>query len=167
MKKIIIREPQVRIIKVTHNNVTKILTNEKEKLIIRVPEQGPMGPPGPAGSELGSSVIRTAGEAIGGHRMVYVASSGNVMYADCSQITHAHRVFGLTINAAVSGESVNVQLRGIVENSGWSWDLGKEIFLGENGLLTQTPPTAGYILWVGYPVSQTSMDIRIGQAIIL
>lgn len=112
-------------------------------------------------------VIYTAGTVLGGHRAVVLNSSELAIYADNTTTAHKNKVIGITTGAALSGASATIQTFGEITNSGWSWTTGESIYLSTNGLLTQTVPTSGFVLILGFAISATKMFINIKQPIIL
>jgi len=144
-----------------------IIVETEEKVIVTAYAQGPQGiqgiqgPPGPSGGESGVTKIKTAAEAIGGHRFVILNSDDELEYADCDILSHGHRIYGISQNAGAAGDLITVLLRGEIENTGWAFDIEKPVFLGSSGLVTQTPPTSGFVLNVGYALASTILDVRI------
>jgi hypothetical protein len=47
----------------------------------------------------------------------------------------------------------------------WTWTPGEPIFLGNNGMLTQTPPSSGFAIELGTAISATSIWIVVGQSV--
>jgi len=107
-----------------------------------------------------------AAEDLGGHRIV-VAIGSQIAYADNTIASHSSIVTGITTQAALSGGTLNVTISGEVIEGSWNWTLDKPIFLTANGLMTQTAPSTGFLLQVGYPTSTTSMVVDIKTAIVL
>lgn len=103
---------------------------------------------------------------LGGHRIV-VAIGSQIAYADNTIPSHSSIVTGIITQAVTSGQAVNVTISGEVIEGTWSWTLDKPIFLGGNGLMTQTVPSTGFLLQVGYPTSTTSIVVDIKTAITL
>lgn len=136
--------------------------------IVTVAEQGPpgiQGPPGPSGSG-SSSVIEIANSDLSGGRVVQIVGNSLVDYADKDSASVSN-VLGITLNAAIQGDKVNVQTVGEITEPTWNWTLGSPIFLGNNGQLMQTVPTRGYSLQVAIPVSPTKINVAIMPAILL
>lgn len=125
---------------------------------------GPQGPPGES-VETGSTITCSTDLSLSGHRFV-VLDDDKSIYADCTTADHAHRVIGMTTGASNAG-SVSVQTSGEHEEPTWAWTLGVPVFLSTTGLMTQTMPTAGFALIVGFPISATKLFIKIHQPIIL
>jgi hypothetical protein len=145
--------------------------------IVEVNARGPQGPKGDKGDkgDAGDSntvVTMTAGSALGGHRIVAQSPTNNntVIYADASNSAHANLVFGMTLNAASNGGSVDVAVCGEFTEPTWNWTLGLPIFLSVDGILTQTVPTssvADFSLVVGFPITPTKMFVNIREPIFL
>lgn len=109
-----------------------------------------------------------AGEALGGHRAVTVDANGKAIYASNLTAAHLYKVVGITLNAAILAGTVIVLKDGAVEETSWSWTVGSPVFLGSNGLLTQTLPTAPAFLQIlGVPLSPTRLLVSIREPIVL
>lgn len=143
--------------------------------VVRVVSVGQQGPPGErgedgqqgaAGPSGGGTLSAIAGAAVGGHRMVRLTTSGAV-YADRTVAEDQHRVMGLTLNAAAQGDELDVLRFGEVVEPSWNWALDLPVYLGTNGLLTQTSPTTGFSLIVGFPVTATKLFLSIREPITL
>lgn len=118
-----------------------------------------IGPPGPAGpvGPVGGIATRIAGENIGGHRAVTVGADGKAYLASPVE-AQAQAVFGVTTGAAVTGASVTIQCAGVLSEASWSWTPGP-VWLGTDGVLTQTVPTSGAAVHIGTAGGPTSMSI--------
>lgn len=124
--------------------------------------QGPEGIPGQPGPAGSTTIPLTAAQVISGHK----ALLGTAMYASQDNLAHAGKVIGISANAAAIGEVVNVQASG--ELNGLSGlTIGQPIYLGVNGALTQTIPTAGIIQQLGVAVKTDTMIIDIQIPLIL
>lgn len=67
-----------------------VLVSEQEVVeVVTDAEQGPPGPRGPIGPSGGSALSVTAGQDIGGHRLVLLNAQGDAIYADARQLSHA------------------------------------------------------------------------------
>ena len=76
-------------------------------------------------------------------------------------------MLGITTGAAAAGDAINVQASGEMTEVSWNWTPGLPVFLGTNGLLTQTPPVSGFQLVLGVAISPTKLAINIKQPIVL
>ena len=119
------------------------------------------GLPGPAGT--GTVFYATGDQAIGGHRVVRATTTG-VDYADQSVESHQGKVVGITASAFAAGELVKVYTAGEVIESTWTWTPGP-VYLGTNGLLTQTVPTSGFIQQVGVAHEPTKLVVQLLSSI--
>jgi hypothetical protein len=128
---------------------------------------GPIGPEGQAGSAGGDVITYAAGQPLSGQRCVIVDDDGLLYYADRSNPDHFNRILGITTGAVIQGDYPTVRTMGIMTESTWNWNLTKFIYLSTQGYLTQTPPSSGFLLELGWPVTETSMRIVIRNPIIL
>lgn len=100
-------------------------------------------------------------------KVVVINSSGKIVYADKDTPSHQNIVWGMTKVALADASSGDIRVSGYVENTAWTWTLGSPVFLGNNGELTQTVPTTGFLLVLGFPITATSMFLRIEKPVIL
>lgn len=101
---------------------------------------------------------------IGGHRVV-VLDGGKAIYADKDTPGHINKVYGISIGAGSIGQNVTIRTYGKLEEVTWNWIPDRLIFLGNNGLLTQTPPTTGFRCPVAFPLTSTVIHIDIKESI--
>ena len=113
------------------------------------------------GSANNMSGIYVASEILGGHRIVRSTGAGEVGYASSDGVGHGDDTVGLTTAAVGFGESVQVTHFGYVQFGGWSWTQGQPIFLGTNGLMTQTPPESGFVQVVGHAADTDTVFVSI------
>lgn len=144
-----------------------LITSESAVVLLEASRQGPPGPPGAPGQGGVSYVTFTASGALGGHRAVRASFANRAVYADHDDVASASSVLGITLGAADDGTQVNVAASGEIIEPSWAWVVDKPIFVGVNGVLTQTPPPTGFLLVVGVATSATSMLVSIKQPIVL
>lgn len=108
---------------------------------------------------------RPAGTILSALRVVY-ESQGRVYLLSADDESHAELVLGLTLTSSDQGASVAVMRAGAVDDLTWSWTPG-QVWLGEDGNLTQTPPAAGVDLSVGTAVSATRLILNLQQPLYL
>lgn len=102
----------------------------------------------------------TAGVNLSALRAVTTDGSGNAVYASNDTLSNAV-VVGITETAANAGGAVSVRTAGVVEDSSWTWTKGP-VFLGINGTLTQSAPTAGAIVvQIGRAITATKLQVDI------
>lgn len=64
----------------------------------------------------------------------------------------------MTLHAAGASEPVAIRRTGEVEEGSWAWTPGFPVYLGLNGVPTQTlPPEALFGLIVGIPTTPTTL----------
>lgn len=127
---------------------------------------GPRGLKGEPGVNTALIENVTAGENVSGHRVVYKLSD-EVFYADKDTPLTLKTILGVTSGAVVAGDVATVVTAGLITEPSWSWNFPALIFLGETGQLTQTPPVSGNRVIVGSASSETTMQVRIRESIIL
>lgn len=96
--------------------------------------------------------------------------AADVVYADATQPTHMGKLMGLTLNAASPGGTVEIRSDGEVTEPSWTWTPDQPVYLGTNGLLTQTVPNAGtayFLQKVGFAVAATRLFLTIDPPITL
>lgn len=125
-------------------------------------QQGPSGPPG-------ASVSNTlvAQQSLGGHRIVIASGLNGADHADATDPTHFGRVVGITTGAADALAEVTVQSAGPIDEASWSWVPDADIWLGINGLMTQTPPsTAAFVQRVGFALTPTRIWVDLSEPVL-
>ncbi len=136
--------------------------NLSPRVAVKVPaRQGLTGPPGARALDYVCAID------LGGNRVVVANASGLAIYADRTEPTHASRVIGITQGAASEGAITQVQYLGEMIEPSWSWTPGAALYLGTNGLLTETCPSTGFALNIAFAITATKIVIHIGQPIIL
>ncbi len=93
-----------------------------------------------------------------------VTSSGSV--GDSAITSQRGKVIGIaTANIAIGfpGQAVGF---GEIQNVAWSWTIGDKIFLNGTSLST-VAPTTGFIQIIGVATASDTIDVKIGQSILL
>jgi hypothetical protein len=105
---------------------------------------------------------------IGGHRIVYLDADG-AKYASNNDLSHLGRVVGITLGASDSNNKVFIRTSGEVVEPSWNWSKFGPVFLGQNGLLTQSSPgpPAFFSQVVGQAIGPTQIVINIQPPIVL
>lgn len=135
--------------------------------IVSAGAQGPQGIQGPVGPVGGSALSYPAGDALGGHRMVVLNDSQQAIYADSTNLAHANKVLGMTTGAAALGDTASILSGGEVSEPSWNWFLNQPLYVGASGLLTQTPPVAGFSQIVGFPIATNKVFVSLREPVIL
>jgi len=136
--------------------------NEFTIVVDEVLAAGSLPAPMPVGGE---STVRTAGQVLSALRVVY-ERSGRVYLLDPTDpfSQDVQFMLGITVSAAQEGEDVVIQRGGTIDQAGWTWSEGL-IFVGPAGLMTQTPPTVGWELVVGFAPEATRLNIDFDEPI--
>lgn len=107
----------------------------------------------------------TAGVTLSANKLLAVDDEGMAILADCTNFDHLGRIIGVSKTSALAGAEVEYTLSGIHENDTWNWVMGQAVFLSTNGELTQTAPISGFSMIIGYPETQTKLNVRIEPTI--
>lgn len=120
---------------------------------------------GGASSSLQATGI--AAEALSGHRVVTPKPDGTLDYASNDNIAHVQAPLWVTTGAAAAGAQAIALMLGTIVEPTWAWTPGP-VYLGANGVLTQTPPTAPgavFLASVGTATAATSLYVDRGPSI--
>jgi hypothetical protein len=106
----------------------------------------------------------TAGMSISALRCITTNSSGEAVYATPDTLANAV-VIGISTTAGNTGETITIKTSGQLLDASWNWTKGA-IYLGANGVLTQTAPTGGSIIvHVAKAITATTLIIDIDTII--
>ena len=144
---------------------SQVVVAEEEVTTVVIAEgaQGLPGPPGPPGGGGDQYVTRTAGQTISANRVLY-DRAGLVYPLGQADGENIFAILGLAVSAGQTGAQISVQRSGTVTDSGWSWAFGR-VYLGANGQLTQTPPSSGFSVLIGFAATATSINLSINDPI--
>ena len=170
MTKIVIEEP-VTEVSVTDEsgNTSIVITDDSSPEVIEVGVEGPQGKPGRSGSGGGSATQTfAAGEDLSALRIVYAGDDGRVSYADKDDFESATRAVGMTVQAAVESDDIDVLVSGVYDDSHWAWDMGidKTLFLGSNGAIVQGAVNGAAVARVGTALAPGRILLRIEPPIL-
>ncbi len=138
------------------------LTISKGALAISINRgtQGPQGPPGIPGPSGGQAIQRLAGQNLSSGRAVVL--EGNLAYYfDPLDSAHIGRLVGVTLNAALTGDTVNIQIAGEVTDAAFAFTADAPVFVGAAGVLTSATPTAGIIQPIGVAVAANKVVLHV------
>lgn len=145
-------------------------------------DKGDKGDPGIKGDDGGQGDPGLAGDtgaqglpgAVGG--VVSVTATTNIPAfqattstgdrADSSNVLHYGKVVGITKAVVLSGFVVEVCQIGEIQNLGWSWTAGQNIFLNGNSL-SSSSPVSGFIQQVGIAKNSTTVIVKLASPILL
>lgn len=101
-----------------------------------------------------------AGENLSALRAVRLDGLNKLRYASNDTATNANAV-GIITAAVSAGATGNVRYAGLLSDASWSWSQGA-IYIGDNGVLTQTAPSGGLIMReIARAISTTQIIIDI------
>lgn len=90
-------------------------------------------------------------------RVVTLDSNDRWAYADKDTSAHVSAALGLLESAVTVGNGATPVLQGKVADNSWVWDKALPIWLGANGVLTQTPPASGFLRQVATAIDSTNI----------
>lgn len=101
----------------------------------------------------------TAGENLLKYDPVYMSIDGKIYKIKNTDNFSAFRFVGITVENANANNQILVAIAGLVENSGWNFDVNVPVWAG-NEQLTQTEPTTGFALIIGMPMGTTKLFVN-------
>ena len=130
----------------------EIILNGNEPLKIEV-GAGHSGPHVATSDTL--NVAITAQEAVGAYRAI--GYDGAYTQPNINSLaTYA----GVTQIAAIVGDSISAVRIGLITESAWTWTPDASVFIGIDGVLTQTQPLAGNpVRRIGWAISATKLNL--------
>lgn len=121
-------------------------------------DKGDKGDAGPPGSDLSVMDVQ-AGETIHGRRVIRMVD-GLAYHPDQQNNEHVLQILGIALAASVAGASFPVRTSGPMYDAGWNWDPGY-VYCGMDGVLTQSPPSTGWLQRVGRVINPTMFNVDI------
>jgi hypothetical protein len=106
--------------------------------------------------------IFTASENIPALSLVYIYSDGTIRKGQTTTSAQA-LVVGVTSASVAAGGAVLVQLFGELDNPAFTFSPNLSLFLNNNGVISATPPTTGFLMPIGQSLSVGSIFINIGK----
>ena len=117
---------------------------------------------GNVGANVDTSLV--AGTSISALRCITTDANGEAKYATPDTLANA-LVIGISTTAGNVGETIVVKTSGQITDAGWSWTKGA-VYLGSNGTLTQTAPSAGsVVVHVAKAITATTIIVDIDTTI--
>lgn len=92
-----------------------------------------------------------------------VMGVGGVVLADISNPAHRSLVWGINTKPVIAGQLASVVWGGPVSNTingtgGWNFVLNQPVYIITGGAISQTPPSVGWVLPIGFAISQNSIQ---------
>lgn len=119
-----------------------------------------------AGADAVNKIEMPAESALSGHRVICSNGANQARYASSDTLSVANAVLGISLNAALISAPVAIQFAGTLIEPSWAWTPNMPVYCGIDGVLTQTPPSAGFVLVVGVAIAATALAISIKQPIV-
>lgn len=151
------RPDRAAIVKITDGSA-QVTVSPSPELRLTAGLQGPRGLSGDGGA----GTIE-AGETIGGHRAVYIDAAGLLRKATSDGATPKAAV-AILRNATTVGTDGIIYKDGSV-NGFTGLTPGARYFLGSDGAITETPPTAGIYQALGTASSASILIVEIGEPV--
>lgn len=109
-------------------------------------------------------ILATASTTVHGQRAV-VVDADEVRHPALATATDAILIIGVARTSGDVGDEINVQTGGVMREPSWSWSNGP-VYVEDDGVLTQTAPTTGYIVSIGRAIAPDAIDIDVSLALI-
>lgn len=125
------------------------------------------GPPGRPGDQ---TILPAGSSTLIAGKIVALGLDGQLKYADNTSLTDAYRIVGITTVNAQSNDPTNIKNYGPISDPSWSFDSDVTLYLGTNGDIVSTPPTAedaSFLVIVGFPMTGNQIFINIREPILL
>jgi len=141
---------------------------EYSQIVNSVP--GIPGPPGPQGppSTIAERLIKTyaASEPISAMKLVYLTSPTEVGVGSSTTYEKA-LIAGVALNAASTGQDVEVLMFGLVADAVFSYSVNEVLFLSSSGSITNVAPVTGYSVIIGKGLGAGNGFIKISETVTL
>lgn len=112
------------------------------------------------------TVTLIAGAPIGQFDAVVMTSATGAAPVDPNDPTQVHAAVGVATSPASAGQSVTVQRRGSLTITGASYDIGRAVYAGPAGGLTQDPSYGAYVVPLGVATSASTIWISPALALL-
>jgi hypothetical protein len=100
-------------------------------------------------------------------RMVKASSSTEVNYATSASTYEDSKAIGISLNAATTGNPVDVLLAGVIEDGTFTFGVNEVLYLTTAGGITDTPPSSGYSVVIGKGLGPGAIFIDIQEPILV
>lgn len=120
---------------------------------------------GIAGKNYDKYTVGPAG--VKAYQVVMLLVDGTIAPADGTNVTHAGKVMGITLEDGLAGELVDVIRGGVVLNPGWTLSPSEQYFVGAGGDITNIAPTTGFSQVLGLAETPIALYLAVEAPIIL
>lgn len=110
-----------------------------------------------------------AGQDISKYQVVWLADSHLLFPAFNTAVEEVSRIVGLSPVDAVIGDNLSPVHDGILFDETWEWTPQNHIYLGADGVLTETAPVAApaYLVFIGEALTSNLIRVHIDYPITL
>jgi len=106
-----------------------------------------------------------AGEVLGGQRVVML-ENGVAFYYDPSDEKNVGKVIGITNQASIQGEQIDIVGFGVITNMG-NLIPNQIYYAGLNGLISETPIASGIFQRIGIAIDANNLKIDFSEPLII
>jgi len=107
---------------------------------------------------------RVCSEDISALKLVIAISDTNIILANKTDYINS-KVLGISLQAGVTGSTIDVLLFGKIEDPFFSFPLNEPLFLDLNGTITNVPPTIDFSVNIGHSLGVGAIFIDIKEQI--
>jgi hypothetical protein len=159
-------EEEVDVLVIEDHNEATVIEEVNVTEVVAEGASGPKGEPGDV-TLLNATISKLTAVAVGGHRVVVLDANEEAVYADNTDLTHADKILGVTTGAADQGEFVTIKTYGEMIEPSFAWVQDQAVYVGTNGIMTQTPPIVGFSRIIGFPIAATKLFIDLSTPVTL
>jgi len=106
-----------------------------------------------------------AGETIGGHKIVYEKDK-KAYIASNDNLECVGRIVGMTLNAAVQNEILNIRKVGNIQNQNWGLFSNYLYYLGTDGTIISSTGSGLFLQNLGYASNSENLEFNINIPIL-
>lgn len=153
--------PERGIVSITSLNPAVVVTNEPNRAVNVALDSSKIT----AGGALNITQTYVAGETISALKAVYINSVDSKIYLANPSTLQTASVSGITKTAGNIGDSIEIVQYGPLQDSFLTFANAEIICLGNNGVMTNSQPTTGYLTRLGRSVNSNTILITLEQPI--
>lgn len=145
---------------------TVIVSNKQVQDIYIDPQLRPIPTKAGMPEQLERQIIKGVATTLIARGLAVSMFNGFVKVADCRDQLLLNSVIGIALNSAPIGGNVDILTRGRFSNESWSFMPDKPLLLGTNGQIIQTPPSDGFLLYVGRALDPITIFLEVEKPIL-
>lgn len=97
---------------------------------------------------------------------IYAVVTSDGFIANSATTSQRNKIIGIANVATLIGFSGTAVGIGTITNAAWTWVVGDKIYLNGTSLST-TAPITGFIQFIGTATAADTIDVKLGQSILL